>query len=228
MELNDFEVKLIKQLRKSKIENPFLMKFYDDKHNCVEITILEKTTTKITDDELQLFLMKMPTHFSHYSKLIDDAIIANKDWTYFNTYHIQNKNKFNLTIHEKFKALFKEPHDLFIFHQLYSKKFEHIKWRGLIPHIVFPKEWRIKIIPPFNGAMVRFEAYYGNEWISVYLDCYKHLGFFYDKKDELIPYWEAYPMDEDGSPSRFSLEAVDELINAMKAEFKRRELNDKK
>ena len=59
------------------------------------------------------------------------------------------------------------------------------KWRDKIPTLQFPDGWKVRIIPPFVGATVRFVA----EGISVYLDCHDSLGCVGE------PYWEIHPAD---------------------------------
>ena len=34
---------------------------------------------------------------------------------------------------------------------------EYRKWCGKIPHITFPNDWKVQVIPPFRGAVVRFK-----------------------------------------------------------------------
>ena len=31
---------------------------------------------------------------------------------------------------------------------------EYKKWCGEIPHITFPNDWQVQVIPPFSGAVV--------------------------------------------------------------------------
>lgn len=66
-------------------------------------------------------------------------------------------------------------------------------WGKEIPELEFPAGWKVKINPPFVGAIVRFRV---NGCVSVYLDCNNYLGC------EDGPYWEVY----DGSePERFDM-----------------------
>jgi hypothetical protein len=99
-----------------------------------------------------------------------------------------------------------------------EKKFEYIKWAKEIPWMNFPPHWRIKIIPPFLAAIVRFrvttDKLKDND-ISVYLDCYDKLGCVGQ------PYWEAYSIN--GDTERFLLNETDELLVAIEGEIKRRE-----
>ena len=75
--------------------------------------------------------------------------------------------------------------------QRFEDSFEHAKWVGQIPYINFKKEWKVKVIPAFGGAVVRFIVSFKEAEISVYLDCYDMLGRYGS------PYWELYPHDED-------------------------------
>ncbi|SRR5579871_5983401 len=68
-------------------------------------------------------------------------------------------------------------------------------WRGAcdrIPFIPFPKGWKVKPIPAFGGAIVRFlvklprSKYYK----SIYLDWHNNLGIYGDPPE---PYWEVHP-----------------------------------
>lgn len=82
-------------------------------------------------------------------------------------------------------------------------------WAKKIPTIQFPADWRVGIIPPFGGAMIRFKvATNTDRYISVYLDCYDNLGCVGE------PYWEIYPYKEDCK--RFLMNEVDELIQGIK------------
>jgi hypothetical protein len=79
-----------------------------------------------------------------------------------------------------------------------------------IPSIKFPASWKIQVLPPFAGAVVRFKVEKPNgKKISVYLDCYDNLGYMG------VPYWEIYP-DKDGDISRFLMKDVEDLVNAIK------------
>lgn len=65
-------------------------------------------------------------------------------------------------------------------------------WIGKIPFIEFPRDWRVQIIPPFGGAIVRFRVKLPNSNTkSVYLDGYDRLGCYGE------PYWEVYPVGDD-------------------------------
>ena len=69
-----------------------------------------------------------------------------------------------------------------------------VKWlqdRKKIPNLNFPKEWNIRLWPPFTGATVRFQV---NDKISVYLDMHDNLGSIGLGGE---PYWEIYPYKGD-------------------------------
>lgn len=101
----------------------------------------------------------------------------------------------------------------------YDHLFEWDKYMVSIPEIQFPAEWRIQIIPPFAGAIIRFRALYKNKSISVYLDGFNQLGIWYDENKKAAPYWEAYPINDD--TFRCDMCEVSDLINAMKEEFEK-------
>jgi len=84
------------------------------------------------------------------------------------------------------------------------------KWVREIPALGFPPEWKIRIIPPFLGALIRFVVVTEFGEISVYLDAYDNLGCMGMK-----PYWEIYP-GETGDPVRFMMNETVELIEGIK------------
>lgn len=49
------------------------------------------------------------------------------------------------------------------------------------------KDWEVKIIPPFGGAIIRFLVANSRGWVSVYLDGYNMLGGVRGEA-----YWEVY------------------------------------
>lgn len=81
------------------------------------------------------------------------------------------------------------------------------KWREIIkeiPTLNFKKEWNVRIIPPFGGAMARFLIEHNNKSISVYLDWYSRLGVM----DQ--PYYEIY----DGVDTmRYYLNETDKMMD---------------
>lgn len=81
-----------------------------------------------------------------------------------------------------------------------------------IPYISFPKKWKVKMIPPFGGAAVRFLVQVTNnpeKVISVYLDLNTVLGSMNE------PYWEVYP-SADGYPVRHSMHDTKGLLKTIK------------
>ena len=74
----------------------------------------------------------------------------------------------------------------------YERAQECRKWAKEIPALHFEKEWDVKIIPPFGGAVVRFTIKYNNKHVSVYFDAYSELGYMVDEDDNPIPYFEYY------------------------------------
>ncbi|MCK5604480.1 hypothetical protein KAR91_21500 [Candidatus Pacearchaeota archaeon] len=89
---------------------------------------------------------------------------------------------------------------------LIEGKLEYRKWANEIPSINFPEKWLVKIIPPFARAIVRFRIAHKDTGgdVSIYLDCYDHLGYFGE------PYWEVYP--HDGDVARCAMKDIDELL----------------
>ena len=72
----------------------------------------------------------------------------------------------------------------------YEKLQECRKWGSEIPALDFEKEWDVKIIPPFGGAVIRFYIEYNGKHVSVYFDGYSELGCVPE------PYWEYYCSEE--------------------------------
>lgn len=82
------------------------------------------------------------------------------------------------------------------------------KWRKIceqIPSLNFKKEWNVKIIPPFGGALSRFTIDYNGNHVSIYLDWYNCLGY------EDVPYWGLYPFKDD--TKWYYLEEIEEFMN---------------
>jgi hypothetical protein len=90
-------------------------------------------------------------------------------------------------------------------------------WRAIIkqmPAIEFPRGWKVKVIPPFAGAVARFLVCKGDREISVYLDWFSRLGCC------TAPYWEAYPIGDD--TERFDLQDTAGLVAAIRKELARK------
>jgi hypothetical protein len=89
-----------------------------------------------------------------------------------------------------------------------DQEYESNKWMKEIPFIPFKQNWKVKPIPPFGGAVVRFFVSLDEiNYISVYLDCYSMLGACD------TPYWEIYPYNDD--TYRCGINDVDKLVNAI-------------
>ena len=69
-------------------------------------------------------------------------------------------------------------------------------WGARIPALHFEREWDVKIIPPFGGAVIRFHINHNGKHVSVYFDGYSELGYMVDENDKPIPYWEYYDGEE--------------------------------
>ena len=97
-----------------------------------------------------------------------------------------------------------------------EKEYEYDKWDKLIPFIDFPKKWKIKMRPPFGGAIVRFAVKESSskvdDYVSIYLDCYDELGLFGE------PYWEIYPVD--GDVARCKMNEIASLLKYIKQGLK--------
>lgn len=72
------------------------------------------------------------------------------------------------------------------------------EWMTKLPVFHFDKEWDVRIIPPFGGAIIRFTIEYKGQHVSVYFDAYSNLGFMYEDNDgkNPIPYFEYYDGDD--------------------------------
>jgi hypothetical protein len=105
-----------------------------------------------------------------------------------------------------------------------AEAFEWRKWAKEIPFIDFPAEWLIKAVPPFSGAVIRYNIKHKeieNSFVSVYLDCYSILGVMGE------PYWEIHP-DEDDDCERFYMNEIDELLEGIRKSFEKQKTKTKK
>lgn len=66
------------------------------------------------------------------------------------------------------------------------------KWGQKLPSLNFEKEWNVKIIPPFGGAVIRFHIEHNGKNVSVYFDGYSELGYMVDEQGNPTPYFEYY------------------------------------
>ena len=83
-------------------------------------------------------------------------------------------------------------------------------WSHKLPAFHFDKEWDVKIIPPFSGAVIRFVIDYNGKHVSVYFDAYSELGWMYDDNEEPIPYFEYYDGEE---THRYWLDESEQMMN---------------
>lgn len=88
------------------------------------------------------------------------------------------------------------------------------KWQdetARLPWIQFPADWKVKVIPPYGDAVVRFLVTLpdGKEK-SVYYDSRASLGMHFGDGEELIPYWEVYPVN--GDTGRCETDEVELLL----------------
>lgn len=83
-------------------------------------------------------------------------------------------------------------------------------WIEKIPFIKFPRSWEVRIIPPFCGAMTRFQVRgpKSENTVSVYLDCHQRLGCWDG------PYWEVYPYHDD--VGRCDIDDTEDLLRMIK------------
>jgi len=82
------------------------------------------------------------------------------------------------------------------------------EWAAKIPDFELKAGWRLWIIPPSCGALVRFRINLGKVSTSVYLDVNDSLGCVGE------PYWEVYPYD-DGDVARVLMNDTDDLIKCI-------------
>lgn len=87
------------------------------------------------------------------------------------------------------------------------------KWRDWVfrvPEIPMPTGWRVRVTPPYAGALVRFGVTnLSGQHKSVYLDVWNRLGYMGE------PYWEVYPVNNE--PARCTMEDVAELVRLIEA-----------
>lgn len=91
-----------------------------------------------------------------------------------------------------------------------DNKMEWRKWMKEIPYIQFPSDLKVKAIPAFGGAIIRYQVADLEEKasVSIYLDCYDILGLVGE------PYWEIYP--HDGDTYRVLMNDTEELVLRIK------------
>ena len=87
------------------------------------------------------------------------------------------------------------------------------EWWENAPKLKFKEEWEVKIIPPTQGAMIRFVVFKGEKRVSVYLDTMDRLGCMGR------PYFEIYPYEDD--VKRYLLDETEEMMNDIEEELNR-------
>lgn len=83
-------------------------------------------------------------------------------------------------------------------------------WARKLPAFHFDKEWDVKIIPPFAGAIIRFVIDYNEKHVSVYFDAYSELGWMCDNDEQPIPYFEYY---DSVDTHRYYLDESEQMMN---------------
>lgn len=73
---------------------------------------------------------------------------------------------------------------------------DYRRWMEELPFMEIPSGFKIKVVPPWHGAVIRFwiqkvGAVDNQDCVSVYFDSRNVLGSMSQ------PYWEAYPIDDD-------------------------------
>lgn len=90
------------------------------------------------------------------------------------------------------------------------------EWNRRMPILHFEKEWDVKIIAPFCGALARFTVDYNGKHISAYFDAFLIMAWMYNENDEPIPYWEIYDGEEDIERFDFTQDGADEMMKRIK------------
>lgn len=91
------------------------------------------------------------------------------------------------------------------------------QWRDIrekIPFIRFKECWQVRVIPPYLGAVARFEVKEDSSdsdaVCSVYLDWFNVLGWCGGK-----PYWEVYTGVDKEGPERFDLDDTAGVVDCI-------------
>lgn len=88
------------------------------------------------------------------------------------------------------------------------------EWNRLMPVLHFEKEWDVKIIAPFCGALARFTVDHNGKHVSVYFDAFSTMAWMYEGETP-IPYWEIYD-GEDTERFDFTQDGADEMMRRIK------------
>lgn len=90
-----------------------------------------------------------------------------------------------------------------------EKALDYERWMKELPFLTIPEGFRIKVVPPFHGAVIRFwiqkaDAVDMENSVSVYFDSANVLGWMSE------PYWEAYSID--GDCARYKVGEEDKMM----------------
>lgn len=85
-------------------------------------------------------------------------------------------------------------------------------WLDTMPALHFDRDWDVRIIPPFHGALARFWIDYQGKHVSVYFDAYNRLGFRVDENGAPKPYFEMYDKTT-GDTERYNMDEVDAMMD---------------
>lgn len=99
-----------------------------------------------------------------------------------------------------------------------EKGLEYKRWMKELPFMEIPAGFKIKVVPPFHGAVVRFwiqkvGSVDMQDSVSVYFDSANVLGWMEH------PYWEAYPID--GECQRYFVGEEEKMIADIVKELNR-------
>lgn len=91
-----------------------------------------------------------------------------------------------------------------------EQEYHYKEWCIKLPAFHFDKEWDVRIIPPFNGAIIRFTISHNEKGVSVYFDAYSELGWMCEEDGTTpTPYFEYY----DGKDAhRYFLDEADQMM----------------
>ncbi len=98
---------------------------------------------------------------------------------------------------------------VFYDHRLPVERLE--RWRDVaqaLPYIPMRGDWKVRVMPPFTGALARFHVMRGDAHVSVYYDEYCRLGGWNEG------YWEIWP-DAAGDNYRLLRDEAEALAEAI-------------
>lgn len=85
-------------------------------------------------------------------------------------------------------------------------------WVDKMPTLHFDRDWNVRIIPPFRGALARFWIDHKDKHVSVYFDAYNRLGFHVDENGDPKPYFEMHDKTT-GDTERYNMDEVDAMVD---------------